>query len=361
MKVLFVIHAITGGGAERVMATLINNLCQRNYDISLLTNLDIPFAYEIDNRVKLMNINRHCPEDTNGFRRQLWGYHVIRQAANESQCNVVVSFLVDMNCTVILSLLGTGIPVICSEHSNISRAYSYKTIIKRNILYRFANVVTVLTHHDYRLWRNSFSNCVRMPNPCNLIENTSINDRDKIVLAVGRVNQWDIKGFDNLIRAWGNVCHRHKDWHLKIAGAYDDRSISKLNKIIEESNAINIEFLGFRKDIGELMNKSAVFCLSSRVEGLPMALIEAMDRGCCCVAFDCITGPNEIIKDQKSGLLVQDGNVDDLSKKLNFIISNETKRLTLAKNAPFSVKKYATEKVVGRWEILFKKICKNKS
>lgn len=358
MKILFVIHAITGGGAERVMVTLMNSLCKRNYDVCLLTNLDIPFAYEVDERVELMNLHKPTQNGITGIQGRLWGYHVIRQAAIESLCDVAVSFLVQMNYTVILALLGTGIPVVCCEHSNIQRKYPTSVIIKRNIIYRFAKAVTVLTRHDYILWKNKFRNCVRMPNPCDLIENIATYEREKTVLAVGRVNQWDIKGFDNLIRAWSLVGHRHKEWRLRIAGIYDDNAISVLNKIIEENKAINIDFLGFRKDIGDLMSNSAVFCLSSRVEGLPMALIEAMDRGCCCVAYDCLTGPNEIIINNKSGLLAKAGDIEDLSKKLEIVLSDKTTRLKLASNAPFSVKRYSTVKVTDRWEILLKKIVK---
>lgn len=359
MKLLFIIHALTGGGAERVMVTLMNKLCQRGYDIALLTDLDEPFAYEVDDRVELVNIHRPCPNNLRGIRRRFWGYSVIREVAKESQCDVVVSFLVEMNCAVILSLLGTGIPVICSEHSNVLRSYPKMVIFKRNLLYRLANVVTVLTHHDYKLWKRKFKNCVRMPNPCDLTSNNSNHERNRTILAVGRVNQWDIKGFDNLIRAWGKICQSFPDWKLQIVGYYDESSLVELNKVIDDCKAEHIEFLGFRKDIGDLMNNSSIFCLSSRVEGLPMALIEAMDRGCCCVAYDCITGPNEIIKDGYSGLLAKAGSVLDLSIKLDSVLSDKDLRIKLSMNAPSSVEQYSTDSVINRWEILFRKMLKN--
>ena len=71
------------------------------------------------------------------------------------------------------------------------------------------------------------------------------------------------------------------------------------------------------------MQKSAIFVLSSRFEGLPMALLEAMQAGCCCVSFDCETGPNEIIQNNVNGVLVPNQNVDKLADALEKVISNQ--------------------------------------
>ena len=358
MKILFIIHALTGGGAERVMATLMNNLCQRGHDICLLTDTETPFAFDIDARIELINLSQPCPDDIHGFRRKFWGYYIIRKVAKEVKCDLAVSFLTEMNCTVTLALMGSGIPLICSEHSNVLRKYPKKVLLKRSLLYHFPSVVTVLTHHDYKLWRKKYTNCVRMPNPSDLMENMSTAKREKVVLAVGRVKQWEIKGFDNLIRAWAMICHQHQDWQLQIAGDYDEDSMNTLKGIIKETNAENVVFLGFRRDIGDLMDRSAVFVLSSRVEGLPMALIEAMNRGCCCVAADCVTGPREIIRDGESGLLAKADDVKDMCDKINMVISNDDLRLQLSAKAPSSVSLYDTRKVVNRWDILFKTIVK---
>lgn len=358
MKLLFIIHALTGGGAERVMVTLMNNFCQRGYDICLLTNTETPFAYDIDERVELINLNQQCPNDIHGLRRKFWGYYIIRKVAKEEKCDLVVSFLTEMNCTVTLALMGTGIPLICSEHSNVLRKYPKKVLLKRALLYHLPSVVTVLTYHDYKLWRKKYRNCVRMPNPSDFMENMSTTKREKVVLAVGRVKQWEIKGFDNLIRAWAMICHQHQDWQLQIAGDYDEDSMNTLKGIIKETNAENVVFLGFRRDIGDLMDRSAVFVLSSRVEGLPMALIEAMNRGCCCVAYDVVTGPREIIRHNYSGLLVENQSIKGMAKSLGKALSDENMRINMAKNAPQSVKQFDTKNVINRWQKLIQKVVK---
>lgn len=195
-----------------------------------------------------------------------------------------------------------------------------------------------------------------MPNPTSVTEiYKDITNREKIVLAVGTVTSWKIKGFDNLIRCWGKICNNFPNWKLCIAGNYDDYSFQFLQNLSKENQCVNIEFLGFRKDIHELMRTSAIFCLSSRVEGLPMVLIEAMNSSCCCVAFDCITGPREIIKN-KSGLLVKNQDLDDLVDKLSIVMTDEKLREYYASNASGAVKNFSLNRIVDRWEILFDKI-----
>lgn len=360
-KYLFYIQSMIGGGAERVMSTLINSYSNRGVDVFLATNTALPFAYDIDKEVHVIDMYKndipvtHSP--LNKLKRHFWKYRRIRSIAKEVSPDVAISFVTALNNDVILALLGTHIPVVVSEHTNVNREIPRKTSVLRRLLYPFAKTVTVLTRHDYKIWRTTFKNVVYMPNPCDISETiTPFEERDKTVLAVGRVNMWQIKGFDILLKSWGLICDKYRDWQLHIAGATDDKSLAVLEQIADESCCSNYRFLGFRKDIKKLMAKSSVFVLSSRTEGLPMVLIEAMGAGCCCVAFDCVTGPSEIIVDGISGLLAQERDHRDLASKMDIVISNEQRRLSLSKNAPSSVVKYSTERVLRRWSILFNKL-----
>ena len=89
-----------------------------------------------------------------------------------------------------------------------------------------------------------------------------------------------------------------------------------------------------------------------------MALIEAMNAGCCCVSFDVVTGPREIIVANKSGLLAKNQDNEDFVEKLRQVMSDETLRHHLAANAPSSVVKFSTKRIIHRWYILFDKIIK---
>ena len=165
-----------------------------------------------------------------------------------------------------------------------------------------------------------------MPNPCRINPSVESSERQKVVFTAGRVDDWHIKGYDLLLQAWALIWKSFPDWTLKIAGQYSQNSFEHLDGIAKNCGCSNYEFLGYRRDVVECINSASVYCLSSRVEGLPMGLIEAMGAGCCCVAFNCITGPNEIIQDGYSGLLVEPENVEDLAKKLSLVMSDNDRR-----------------------------------
>lgn len=362
-KVLFFIASLAGGGAERVLATLANAFAHQGKQVSIVTYSPMESAYDLSPDIqRLIVLDEKAPKTTRSILSKIhwrwWKFRKIRTITKTVSPDVVISFVTPTNNDVLFSLLGLRIPVVVCEHTNVLRSYSKKTTFYRKLMYPFANVITVLTRHDYRLWHKKYHQTIYMPNPTSTTMNADIrpmSEREKIVLAVGTVISWKIKGFDNLLRAWGQLCHTYPEWKLCIAGIGDVPSMSYLQKIIDENKCINVNFLGFRSDIHDLMNSSSIFCLSSRVEGLPMVLIEAMCCGCCCVAYDCITGPREIIK-KNCGLLVEDQNIEDLVEKLSVAMSDDRLRSHYSENACTSINSFSLEHVLNRWNILFSKI-----
>ncbi len=361
MTLLFYSQSMLGGGAERVMSTLVNYYAHNGDNVYLATNTSLPIAYEIDNRVNVIDMYKNEIAVTrspfNRIRRHLWKYKRIRSIAKMVSPDVAISFITSLNNDVIFSLLGTRIPVIVSEHTNINRHIPRKTFLIRKVMYPFATVITVLTRRDYNQWRSKYRNLVYMPNPCEINWNvTPCVNRRKTVLAVGTVNSWQIKGFDILLNSWGLICSKHPQWTLQIAGTVDESSLTFLEGVAQQAGCINYEFLGFRNDVRQLMLTSGVFVLSSRTEGLPMVLIEAMNAGCCCVASNCETGPSEIIKNNVSGLLAETNSAIDLASKLDQVLSDEDLRSFLSSNAPASVARFSVERIIRRWNVLLGKI-----
>lgn len=364
MKILFYIHGITGGGGERVLSILANEFASRGEDVSIATDIKTPFAYEINEKVKLYDLYKECSVNKNIFYRIHNSIQIrknIRRIAKQEKPDIIVAFMSALGCSVIASTLGLGIPVVLSEHTNVSRNLGKLLDIKRRVLYPLANAITILTRYDMKLWKDKFENVVYMPNPVSLKEANDDLNKEKTVLAVGRVNQWKIKGFDNLLKCWAKLCQLYPDWKLKIAGDADENALKQLNALAHELGCCNYEFLGFRHDVYELMKHSEVFCLSSRTEGLPMALIEAMNAGCCCVSFDVLTGPREIIQHGKSGMIAKNQDNEDLIECLKMVMSDEILRKRLASNAPRSIMRYSTDRIINRWYILFDIISNKKN
>jgi GalNAc-alpha-(1->4)-GalNAc-alpha-(1->3)-diNAcBac-PP-undecaprenol alpha-1,4-N-acetyl-D-galactosaminyltransferase len=152
---------------------------------------------------------------------------------------------------------------------------------------------------------------------------SSDNNRgEKNILAVGRLNR--LKGFDRLIKAFSHL--DQKDWKLAIIGEGSERN--NLENLIYDLNLeAYISMPGRTKAIEKWYKKSAIFVLSSRIEGFPNVLCEAMAYGCACVSFDCIAGPNEIITDKVDGYLVKNGDINALTAKMDFLINNSEEKI----------------------------------
>lgn len=169
------------------------------------------------------------------------------------------------------------------------------------------------------------------------------------LIAAGRLERQ--KGFDLLLEAFAAVAAKHPDWTLDIFGRGSRR------KLLEQS----VVDLGLRGRVrinaptdrlGERMRDASVFVLSSRFEGFPLVLLEAMAAGLAVVSFDCPTGPGEILTDGTAGLLVRAEDVPALAAALDRIMDDEPLRRRLAAAAPAAVLPYASHQVGRRWDEL---------
>jgi glycosyltransferase involved in cell wall biosynthesis len=100
------------------------------------------------------------------------------------------------------------------------------------------------------------------------------------------------------------------------------------------------------------MRDASVFVLSSRFEGFPLVLLEAMTAGLAVVSFDCPTGPGEIVTDGANGLLVPAEDVEALGVALDRVMSDEPLRRRLAAAAPAAVLPFSREQIGRRWDEL---------
>ena len=153
--------------------------------------------------------------------------------------------------------------------------------------------------------------------------------REKVILAVGRLNDY-LKGFDLLIESFAKL--KNQDWELHIAGG--DEEGEALKEQAERLGVINrIKFLGKVKEIDKCYAYAGMFVIPSRSEGFPNALAEAMTAGCCCIAFDFVAGPNEMITNGVDGILVPSGDTQKLAEAIDDLIVKDDFRDVLAQKA----------------------------
>ena len=157
-----------------------------------------------------------------------------------------------------------------------------------------------------------------------------VHNKENVITAMGRLNSQ--KGFDTLIKAFSIVNKKNSSYILKIFGEGSDRDI--LQNLIDNLNLHDyVQLCGTKSDAINDVANSKIFVLSSRYEGMPNALIEAMAAGTACISTDCKFGPSELINDGKNGLLIPVDDVRTLSEKILFLIKNDSARENIEKEA----------------------------
>lgn len=356
MKIHFVASSLGGGGAERVLALLADEFSERDHQVSIITFNTGEF-YSLKPSIKRVKLH-------GGFKFN----HTIRSFVNlfryynkkSNRPDVSIAFMPRMSLISILICRFYRIKVIGCEHNNHLREVPNWTKFAWNYIYRFANTITVLTEFDKPFFESKKAKVVVMPNPCTFKVVDKPLKREKVILAVGGLDRIYHKGFDNLLDLLPKVLNQNPDWKLKIAGG-GDQGLKILTERAKENKIYNqVEFLGFITNVDEVMRKSEIFVLPSRYEGLPMVLLEAMSQGMACIAYDCKTGPSDIITDQVNGLLIEDQNQDKMVDGLNELILNKSLRITLQQNALKSLEKYSMENIMKYWQVIFNEIIDEK-
>ena len=212
----------------------------------------------------------------------------------------------------------------------------------------------VLTEEDAEMW-GDVPNIKVIPNAAKFIAEGYSNCNENRVIAVGRLDYQ--KGFDRLIEAWALVqqTDKYSDWHLDIFGQGEWRDM--LQQMIDERSLQDRVTLNKpTKDIAKEYASSSMLVMSSHYEGFPMVMIEAMACGLPVVTFDYKCGPRDIIDHEINGLLVKDGDIEGLAQALMRLMNDDELRQKMGENARLVVDRYSEEKVMSKWQELYKEI-----
>lgn len=336
-KICIVINSLRcRGGTERVAVNLSNGFSRRGYEVSLIALDGGNPAYEILGDVNVSLIN--------GFSI----YNVFSIAKlkalvpNNSPVIVISMGRLAIFMTVLRLLVGISNRLYISEHVSYSFFSASVRFIKR-LAYRFVDAVVVLTHHDYNLLRSCNLKVVCIPNFSNLEPCPNASD-ERIVLAVGRLTYQ--KAFDRLLRIWSRS--KNDGWKLRIVGSGEDKeSLIKQAHLLGITNSV--EFVSDTPNIVDEYKKAQIFLMTSRYEGLPLVLIEAKYHGLAAIAFDCLTGPRDVIQDGIDGFLVPDGDEASFIAKLDRLLADR-ELLERFKVASFSDRlRFSQEPIIDKW------------
>lgn len=352
MNILFFIHHLGNGGAERVTSVLANELAERGNKVTIGVYEHNENGYDLNSKVHVQRI--YMP--TGRFRR-FRKYLKIRSVIKGNQPDVIIAVMPYNFVAAYISSFGLGIPVIVSDHANFTWNLNRTLKFIRHRVYALADKVTVLSHNDEKYMEKKLHNMKVMYNPLSFPRLTESTERMKNILACGRVSIWDVKGFDLLIKMWGNLAPKYPDWTLDIAGDGSEADFNHLKEIAKESNVLDrINFLGFCRNIKDVMAHSSIFALSSRAEGFPCSLLEAMSQGCAPVSFSIHGIISEIIDNNNDGFIVTDNDLDTFENRLSFLIENQECRQSMSNKAIASMERFEVSTIVDEWETFLNEI-----
>lgn len=238
------------------------------------------------------------------------------------------------------------------EHANLA---SHEPGVRARIRRRYGRLDALVTLtradlRDYeRVLRDRPAVLAQIPNAVTRLGGGPSPLTDKTAVTVGRLSY--VKGYDLLIRAWAHVAERHPDWTLRIFGNGSRRA--KLQESIDKRGLTDRVFLeGSVEDVGAELEKASMFVLSSRREGMPLVILEAMSKGVPVVSYDCPTGPAELITDGHDGLLVKPGKIHAMADAIRAVIEDEELRGRLAAHGLETAAKYDLDVIGARWDEL---------
>ena len=381
MKIVYVIDSLASkGGAERVIINKMDYMVNHfGYDISIITcyqDKDTPNAYPIPHGIKQIFLGiPFYSQYKYRYPYRLWVKHSIdcqmEKALTKAVQNIDPDILIGVS--YFQANVVTGIkcrakkvievheprPFTLSDYG-LSRGKISSWYMKHYRKWYFskvekqADIVVTLTPGDAHEWRRAkrvqiIPNFTVMP-----IEKLS-DGQSKRVIAVGRL-EW-VKGYDRLIDAWKIVSDKHPDWHLDIfgVGTLEQELKDQQKRLgLEEkltihpaTSKINVEY-----------SNSSLYVGTSHFEGFPLVLLEAMQVGLPCIAFDCPFGPSAVIVDGENGFLVPDGRIEELAEKISLLIGNSALRDSFSKSALKKSKEFAVDKVMKQWDCLFNELLK---
>lgn len=360
MKILFASGSMQGAGAERVVSLLANQFVAQGIEVSVLV-VRGESVYELDEKVKLIQIYQDTDITSNLMNKVLRRFNylprLIACVRKEKPDLLIPVHGGGWNGLFVLIAKLLGIKVVAAEHTNYTvRRYGVLRWIERHLIYKLADVVTVLTQFDFEYYKKFLKNLIILTNPISFQPVLSITERGLVILAAGRLDSWAPKGFDNLLKVFSVVARTHPDWILQIAGAGGEGK-DYLTKLATQLHIVDkVIFLGFQKEIDRVMRSASIFVLSSRFEGFGMVLAEAMSQGCACISFDCPAGPAEIITDGVDGVLVENQNNDAMARELERLMADGALRQRLAGAGLTKVDQFSIEVISAKWFSLFREL-----
>lgn len=353
MRIAFFINALyNSGGTERVSTVIANELAKDvSNQVFMISRLKSDPFFDLSPNVKYLYLSSKMESHyLNYFKYVIKIAGIIKKYKIDKWIDVCSA----MSLMSIPAKMLVKFDIYTWEHFNLTVEWNPITNkLARYLSCRFARKVIVLTNTDKQLFEEKYnaSNVVCIPNPittaiCNPVD--VVNNRT--VISIGRFTSQ--KGFDMLLKIWDKTESRNKGWKLLIVGDGEERA--SLEKQIEKANIKDSVELAFpTKNIEEIYQKAALFVMSSRFEGLPLVLLEAIAQGLPIISFDCETGPRDVIENERNGYLINCFDLNLFANRIDLLCRDTKKREMFSKNSIRKSVIFDINEILKMWNSIF--------
>jgi glycosyltransferase involved in cell wall biosynthesis len=373
LRLMIVTPRLSGGGAERVAANLANYWADKGWDIYLVTFTPPgPNEYPLYRHVQRLWLDHStCSTgEPSSIAIQIQRVAQLRSYIKTYRPQVVVGIMEAANVVVALATWGTR------NTLSIGTVHNYRSLerigkaqeIVAKYAYGWLDCVVALTPQmqEYILQYTKVRVVQVIPNgiilplpdiPPQLPPYRFLPQDGKLLLCVGRLEVQ--KGHDLLLQSFERVAGDHPDWTLVILGEGDWRK--HLEGLVQRYGLEQrVKMPGRAGNLTEWYSRADLFVLSSRWEGFPLALIEALAHGVPVVSFDCAYGPREVIRHNVDGLLVPAEDTEALGEALDYLMSDADLRHRFSQRAIEARERFSMERIASLWEQMFAEMLERK-
>ncbi len=357
MKIFIISNALTGGGAERAAVNLANGLVKRGHEVILFTDLRPAATYITEPSVYLSPL---CRDNSHKLLKWLEAIVFIRKKIKKDPPDVIIGIMHLCSLAGRIAALLLPVPVVLTIHHAVGHKnvrYSLITRMADRWLPSLYPCVTVLSEAD-RLFYHDKANVSVLPNTLTFSPASSLPTKENMILAVGRLSAVYVKGWDLLMEAWQMIAKGYPDWRLVIIGGGSNKDKNTIRKMISEKNVEQQTILvDYKQEILPWYRRAAIFVSSSRSEGQPMVLLEAMSQGCAPVATDNDNRTQEIITTETEGLICKTDALS-IAQGIRKVLDDNILRDRLQRGAVQRSYHYSPNQVITQWEELIKSLKK---
>jgi glycosyltransferase involved in cell wall biosynthesis len=374
MNILFLLHSVSSSsGKDIVTRILANEFIRLGYNICLCS-LEISDNL-IDPKIKYFNIF--------GDWRKIdtaQNINVVENIIQEENINIIINqecqnvpwvHLAKMatknSNTKIISCL--HFPILMSINYFGKRAKFFPVFLAKffkkhrdlknlNYAYDNSNLFILLSkkfseHYRDLQPKRDLKKLRVIANPLSLnFKKIDFEKKQKTVLFVGRISEFE-KRLSLIIEIWKIILSTKKydDWNLKIVGDGDD-----LKNIKKRARGLDRIFFEGKQNPDSYFEEASIFFMTSAFEGFPITLIESMQRGCIPIAMNSFLSLSDVIKNNESGIISPDKDIQIFAKNAMSLMDNEQQRKYIAENGLKFIEKFTVDKILPEWEKLFEEL-----